>query len=906
MTAMPRRLPHLALLCATTAIAALAALGGCTGCASHKDVRDLSTGPDTSAQEPDASGAAGAPDTAPPRAESIVVAIPEAPPTPGPNEPPSSLEALVPWFSPPSLSAALGDWHAAHMDADPERATALRKKAIAAFEAIAQRSTDGTGAADSRAAPARFMAAWIESELPLNLVGRVSLAARFEQLARDWPLMADVALVKAARLYETGESLDLALMMLDRLGDPAAGVSIHRAEAIELEASLLTRLGRPDEARAHLEDIARRSPDHLTAAAWRQLAELRTDPRARQAALFELASRHPGDALGREAFEALDREALTPKMKLELGEALFEAGRFDTMRGLLVGAVKPSPEACKGWILIGRSLERTNRKKKDAAVNDRAFAHYEKALKCKGEPRADATFLGGRNRLAKGDTKKGRKLLEAHVEEFAQRSTADDAKLLLAQDEAKTTKKPATKKLLQTLRRYPTGDMADQVAWELVQPHLEKRRWDKMLDLIDEILALAPDGIPGRHAGRYAYWRARALLGLDRKDEAMAGFREVFLRHPLSWYAILAWSRLSALDPTLGPALLAEAARAPVTSPDPEAGPEVVAAATPEAEGPIDSPDTTPPEEAAVATGEATAASTPTPPSQPAENASTNAGAPPSSASPEPALAAVWKNPHFRRAVEWARLAGGRYDEPSPLLTFVERELDAVPRNARPDPATWSWLRVEALQLAGGYSRSMRIARSAQSTWPMPFPTGPAARPWRLAYPQPFAAEVSRWATERGLPPAWIWGVMRVESNFEPTAVSWANAIGLMQIILPTAQMLVRDTPHAPTRETLMRPAVAVELGTKYLAKLLDRHKVYPLASAGYNAGGGAVGKWRRQFGDVEVDEFVERIPYREAHLYAKSVTQTMARYLWLYEGQMLTLDLRPVGHPDQAAPPTE
>ena len=103
--------------------------------------------------------------------------------------------------------------------------------------------------------------------------------------------------------------------------------------------------------------------------------------------------------------------------------------------------------------------------------------------------------------------------------------------------------------------------------------------------------------------------------------------------------------------------------------------------------------------------------------------------------------------------------------------------------------------------------------------------------------------------------------------------------------------------------EGLMELQVEV---TKYLAKLLDRHKVYPLASAGYNAGGGAVGKWRRQFGDVEVDEFVERIPYREAHLYAKSVTQTMARYLWLYEGQMLTLDLRPVGHPDQAAPPTE
>jgi soluble lytic murein transglycosylase len=121
---------------------------------------------------------------------------------------------------------------------------------------------------------------------------------------------------------------------------------------------------------------------------------------------------------------------------------------------------------------------------------------------------------------------------------------------------------------------------------------------------------------------------------------------------------------------------------------------------------------------------------------------------------------------------------------------------------------------------------------------------------------------------------------------------------------LPTAQNLARGTEHAPTRENLMRPAVAIELGTKFLARLLGRHKVVPLASAGYNAGGGAVAKWRKQFGNVDIDEFVERIPYREAHLYAKSVTQTLARYRWLYEGELFTLDLQPVGAPDAAAAP--
>ncbi len=209
-------------------------------------------------------------------------------------------------------------------------------------------------------------------------------------------------------------------------------------------------------------------------------------------------------------------------------------------------------------------------------------------------------------------------------------------------------------------------------------------------------------------------------------------------------------------------------------------------------------------------------------------------------------------------------------------------------------------------QLGGGFPRSMRLARTLEAGAQLPFPVGLAALPWKLAYPRPFLTQVTHWASERTLDPYWIWSVMRVESNFDPEAVSWANAFGLMQIIMPTAKNLARDTEHEATRENLMRPEVAIELGTKYLQRLLGRHKIVPLASAGYNAGGGAVAKWRKQFGNVDIDEFVERIPYREAHLYAKSVTQTLARYRWLYEGKLLALDLTPVGSPDAAAAATE
>lgn len=199
-------------------------------------------------------------------------------------------------------------------------------------------------------------------------------------------------------------------------------------------------------------------------------------------------------------------------------------------------------------------------------------------------------------------------------------------------------------------------------------------------------------------------------------------------------------------------------------------------------------------------------------------------------------------------------------------------------------------------QLAGAYEQATRLTRAEEPRFGATWPVGPARRLWELAHPRPFAALVNRWAGERGIDPFWVWSIMREESGFNPRIESWANAIGLMQIILPTAKMLAAGTDFIPDRENLQKPEVAIALGTKYLASLIGRHPIVSLASAGYNAGGGAVSKWRKSFGDVDLDEFVERIPYREARGYAKRVTRSLARYRWLYAGETM-LDL-PIGPP--------
>jgi soluble lytic murein transglycosylase len=231
------------------------------------------------------------------------------------------------------------------------------------------------------------------------------------------------------------------------------------------------------------------------------------------------------------------------------------------------------------------------------------------------------------------------------------------------------------------------------------------------------------------------------------------------------------------------------------------------------------------------------------------------------------------QEPGFRRAVTLLRLGFTR---------FASAELSAGGFALGTD-AEGDWLLALLYNRVGDFTRSVRASR-LHPGFARYIPRGNHRERWELAYPRPppYHDWVRRAARQHHVPEGLVWAVMRTESHFRTTALSRASAVGLMQLIVPTAKSLARQEGVTGTvdRDRLQDPDLNIRLGTRFLGKLSRRFDGHTaLIAAGYNAGPGGPTKWLRQWPNAELDEFVERIPYRETRRYAKVVVTASIRY---------------------------
>lgn len=157
----------------------------------------------------------------------------------------------------------------------------------------------------------------------------------------------------------------------------------------------------------------------------------------------------------------------------------------------------------------------------------------------------------------------------------------------------------------------------------------------------------------------------------------------------------------------------------------------------------------------------------------------------------------------------------------------------------------------------------------------------------KVFYPKKYEKIVALYAEEYNVDDNLIYSVIKAESNFDENAVSNKNALGLMQIMEDTAKDIAKKNnikvDENNARQDILDINNNINIGTKYLATLLEKYQNTELALAAYNAGTGNVDNWIEKNILKEDGSNIENIPYKETNNYVRIILQNYKIYTGIY-----------------------
>ena len=242
----------------------------------------------------------------------------------------------------------------------------------------------------------------------------------------------------------------------------------------------------------------------------------------------------------------------------------------------------------------------------------------------------------------------------------------------------------------------------------------------------------------------------------------------------------------------------------------------------------------------------------------------------------------VYGEPGFQRAVELLRLGQGEAAERE-LVRLGLRVPDGRKKVTDPDQMERLWATALLYDRAHRYDKSHWIARWSVLDYKESWPNPKNRAKWEIAYPRGYWHIIEPAAQAQGVPADLLLAFVREESAFDPIMESFANAIGLTQMILPTANRFGKGLGFDISRETLRDPEKNVAVGSRWLGFLWSAfQKDIGLVTAGYNSGEGALWRWLCERGKWDFDEFGEAIPFDETRSYSKRVMSSYFAYAYL------------------------
>jgi soluble lytic murein transglycosylase len=715
------------------------------------------------------------------------------------------------------------------------------KQARALFAAAAK------GKRNADAARLRLLIAACDAELaawPAAAAGFAAARAALPQLADYLSYREAAALYFAKRPAEA----------LRRARAVAAG-SIVGADAELLVGDVLRGQGDARATAAHYQAYlaARRSPVRAGEARFRLAEALEQTGGAaeRQRALLlyrELTVEQPLSSWGARAAErqaaliaALPVEQRAAAAHLSPDEQLRRAMElFDAMRN-------PESEAAFAAVLTEPGLSAAQR---CTATYHRAQSRFkardrtgaaplfdEAAELCKGAGDVDkeikARYQAGRSYAFLGQHDVAVTRYQAAQAVDANHSYADDA-LLREAEEWDSLKRPDdVKRVLSSLpKRFPAGDMRAEAMWRLGWSAWRDRKPQEAISWWQKQIEIMPVEDNYWAEGQPQYWIGRAQLALGAKDKALASWEDGIRKYPAAYYAMQGLNRVRELAPDRYAALIGELS--------------------------ADPPGYDP-------------------------------GAPAFVFKPR----TEWATPGFARAMELLRLGLGE-----PARAELRQLGLSAPSDKRrvddPDLAEKLWAMAYLFDRSGDFGTAHWPTRWHILDYRRSWPVGAQRARWLIAYPRAFWPLLTEHAARNNVPPAMQIAIVREESAFNPQLESYANAIGLTQMIQSTASRFAKGTGIVASRETLRDPEKNVTIGSRFLGFLFERWNRFTLlVPPSYNAGETAVKRMLGVRGTWDADEFIEGIIDDQARNYSKRVLGTFFTYTWLYDRSVPELPLR-------------
>jgi soluble lytic murein transglycosylase len=725
---------------------------------------------------------------------------------------------------------------------EPFFASGPESKAAARF-----RSGDFTGAAKElgrvladlpKSSPERNPLRYLHALALINQSSWQAAGDIFEDLWSTYPLLAPYHAYHAARCHLRRGDSDGAFTWLSRV--PSGSVPEPDAVMVKVDAFVADK--RWAEVETEVSTFLARFPKgprqaeamFLRAQAIEETGRPIAEVAAAYRKVWAEAPSETWSARANERLEALAKtvpaeqaSALVARdldEQLSRGMILFDGNQNTQAEAAFTAALAlpglDKATTCKLRFHLAQSVWKQRQRQRAAPLFDPAVAD------CRAAGDKDLTvrslYQEGRSYASAGDKDKALALYAQIEKDFPANRLADDARLRAAEVLTDTGKDAEAEKLLGDLADlYPKGDMAPEALWRLAFARWRDRDYDKALAWLEEILRRYPREDIWYAEGRALYWQARVFQKKGDGKRARASYARAVHEYPLSVYTLFSLERMRKAWPEARTALLHDLRKHM---------------------GDLDKK------------------------------------------SPwEFGKQAVFAEPGFQRAIELARMGLGseaRRELAKLGLRVGGAKNDALPATGREDVY---WITAILLDRGGQWHASHSIPRYTLTGFRRAYPNGGRHEAeWRLGYPKAFPDAVARNCHANSVPEALQWAIMREESSFYPRAESFANALGLTQMMMKTAGRFAKWTV---TREALFDPDKNLEVGSKFLAFLLEHYGgAVPLVISGYNAGEGGVDRWLRERGDLELDEFIETIPFDETRGYTKRVLSSYLTYAWLYQ----------------------